>query len=116
MHKNRQDVDANFTSRQFCTADFALTNLTKFRQNRYFRQADFALTNLAKVRQNRQLHSGNSCCNLHKNRRNRQIRQHVRPISGDAICRKIVSLTKFRQICHFSYCLHFWTFRQVDFD
>ena len=28
-------------------------------------------------------------CNLHKNRQIRQIRQHVRPISGDVICIKV---------------------------
>ena len=27
-------------------------------------------------------------CNLHKNRQDRQIRQHFRPISGDVICIK----------------------------
>ena len=57
-------------------ADFASTNLTKTRQTRQFRRADCALTNLTITFQNRQIH------------------EHL------------LGLTKFRQICHFCYCVH----------
>ena len=33
-------------------------------------------------------------CNLHKNRQNRQIRQHVRPIFVHVICIKIAKIAK----------------------
>ena len=60
-------------------AEFLVTNLTKILKNRQFHQADFAFTNLTKMR------------------RNRHIYEHS------------LSLKEFREICHFRYCLHFWT-------
>ena len=57
-------------------ADFASTNLTKTLQTRQFRRADCALTNLTIMCQNRQIH------------------------------KHLLGLTKFRQICHFCYCVH----------
>ena len=53
--------------------------VTKMPKTLQFRQADFAWTNWNGIRQSRKIHE-----------------QSLR-------------LTKFRQISHFCYCVHFWT-------
>ena len=63
-------------------------------KNRQIRQADFASTNLIKTRQSRQFRRAD--CAL-TNFQNRQIHEHL------------LGLTKFHQICHLCYCVHFWT-------
>ena len=81
MHKSHPQ--SSKFGRNFRQAKFALTNLT-IRQNRHLLQTECALTTLTKIRQNRQLH-----------------------LTHDVICINIASLTKFRQVYHFRYCLHF---------
>ena len=64
-------------------------------KNRQIRQADFVSTNLTKTRQFRQADC--ALTNLTIMCQNRQIHKHL------------LGLTRFRQICHFCYCVHFWT-------
>ena len=76
---SNENGENSVKNRQIRQADFASTNLTKTRQTRQFRRADCALTNLTIMCQNRQIH------------------------------KHLLGLTRFRQICHFCYCVHFWT-------
>ena len=92
MHKNRQDrqirkhvasrnhqhLDA-ISSKQISSEEF---DKSSSESNRQFRQTDYAWTNLTKISQNRQRHS-----------------------THDAICIKIASLTKIRQICFVTDCI-----------
>ena len=60
----------------------AVPKMAKIRQNYQFHQANFALMNLTEIHQNRQ------------------------------ILERFLSLSKFRQMCHFHHCLHFWTYER----
>ena len=72
-------VTKNPQKRQICLADCAMKNLTSICKNCQFHQTDSALRNLTKIHQNDQIHENS------------------------------LALTKFGKICHFCYCMHFWT-------
>ena len=65
-----------------CPEMHAVPKMAKIRQNHQFHQANVALMNLTEIHQNRQ------------------------------ILERFLSLSKFRQICHFHHCLHFWTYER----